>query len=123
MRILVVDDEPDVRDVIRRLLLPHAERIDVADSAEAAGALTLQDYDVMLVDIILPGLDGATFIRRLGERGVRARIVAMSGGGPGCSGLQALASAEALGADAILFKPFGVERLLDAVLEGTPTAV
>ncbi len=118
MRILVVDDQGDVREAIRHVLTPHAAQVDVADSAETAETLLPQGYDVILVDIIMPGLDGASFIRKLRENGVRARIVAMSGGGPSCSGLEALAKAEALGADALLFKPFGLERLLDAVLDG-----
>ena len=118
MRVLIVDDEADVREVMRRLLLPHVAQVDVAADAAAAEAMAAAGYDVLLVDVILPDMDGATLIRRLRARGVRARIVAMSGGGPACSGLEALARAEALGADALLFKPFGVERLLDAVLDG-----
>ena len=53
---------------------------------------------------------------------MRARIVAMSGGGFGRSGLEALASAEALGADAVLFKPFDSARLHEMVLGAPPAA-
>jgi len=120
MRVLIVDDQPDVRETIRRQLLPHTTSIDVADGAETAAALAeASDYDVMLIDVIMPGEDGVSLIRRLRGRGVTARIVAMSGGSPGRPGLEALASAAALGADAVLFKPFGTARLLEAVTGGT----
>lgn len=117
MRILVVDDQPDVREVIRRLLLPHAERVDTAEGAEAAEAMIPRGYDVLLIDIIMPGQCGGCLIRRLREQKVTARIVAMSGGGASLSALESLASAEAMGADAVLLKPFGLERLLEVLLE------
>ncbi|HYH36925.1 MAG TPA: response regulator [Azospirillum sp.] len=115
MRVLIVDDEAELRGMLRDWLLPHADAVDLAASAATAEAMAVAGYDALLIDVLLPDLDGATLIRRLRKAGVGARIVAMSGGGPGRSALEALASAEALGADAVLFKPFDAARLLDAV--------
>jgi len=122
MRVLIVEDEADVREVLRRLLLTQGAQVDVAADAAAAEAMAAGGYDALLIDVILPDLDGATLIRRLRARGVRGRIVAMSGGGLGRPGLEALASAEALGADAVLFKPFDSARLYEAVLGPPPAA-
>ncbi|WP_109118106.1 response regulator [Azospirillum sp. TSO22-1] len=122
MRVLIVDDDAGLRDILRDRLLPHADTVDLAADAASAEAMAGRGYDALLIDIILPDLDGATLIRRLREAGVRSRIVAMSGGGPGRSALEALASAEALGADVVLFKPFDTPRLLGAVFGAARSA-
>lgn len=120
MRVLIVDDDAGLRGIFREVLLPHVDAVDLAADATSAEAMARAGYDAMLIDIILPDRDGASLIRRLRAAGVRSRIVAMSGGGDGLCGLEALASAEALGADAVLFKPFDAARLLDAVLAAAP---
>jgi CheY-like chemotaxis protein len=67
-RILIVDDEPAIRDSYRRVLRSHYE-VDVADSSEAAMKL-IQDarYDVILCDVIMPGDDGVSLAKLLADK-------------------------------------------------------
>ncbi len=111
MRILVLDDDPLICCTIAGYLEDVVE-VDVASSTDQALALDPSSYSALLVDIILPGENGAQFIQRLRQDGCSARIIAMSGGSREISGLQALSVAKVRGAEAVLFKPFGRERLL-----------
>jgi CheY-like chemotaxis protein len=66
LRILVVDDDADFRDVITAMLLQaKAEVLTVASCAEALEALELWDPDVMLADIEMPGEDGYSLLRKV----------------------------------------------------------
>ncbi len=66
LRILVVDDQADFRDVVTEILLQaKAEVLTVASSAEALEALELWDPDVMLADIEMPGEDGYSLLRKV----------------------------------------------------------
>jgi len=67
-RILIVDDEPAIRDSYRRVLRSHYD-VDVADSSETAMKL-IQDarYDVILCDVIMPGNDGVSLARLLADK-------------------------------------------------------
>ena len=65
-RILVVDDEPDARDLVRQLLGECGATVDVAESATAALAhLAANHYDVVVSDIGMPHEDGHALIRRI----------------------------------------------------------
>jgi signal transduction histidine kinase/integral membrane sensor domain MASE1/ActR/RegA family two-component response regulator len=71
LRILVVDDEPDARDLLHRLLLEHGCAVATAASAEMAiEALAHAPYDVLLSDIGMPGTDGYALLRRIREGGL-----------------------------------------------------
>ncbi|HXS17215.1 MAG TPA: response regulator, partial [Polyangiaceae bacterium] len=64
-RILIVDDEPAIRDSYRRVLRNHYE-VDVAESSAAAMKLIATNrYDVILCDVIMPGEDGVSFAKLL----------------------------------------------------------
>ncbi len=65
-RVLVVDDEPDARDLVRRLLEEHGAAVVTAASAdEALDAIAARRPDVMISDIGMPGVDGYDLIRRV----------------------------------------------------------
>ena len=124
-RVLIVDDELDVRGVIARILERGGHQVEVADS----GAAGMQAYqangaDVIITDVIMPGLNGVELIKQLRDAGFAGRIIAISGGGnlasagyaPGAITTTAyLAAAEKVGANAILTKPFDRQQLLDLV--------
>ena len=89
LRILVVDDEPDARAMIQRLLREHGARVTSASSAnEAMENLRLGYFDILLSDIGMPGEDGYSLIRR-----VRA-LPAAEGGTIRAIALTAFARAE-----------------------------
>ena len=82
VKVLVVDDEPDARDVVRRLLTAAgAEVIAAASAAEALELLERHHPDVLVSDIGMPGEDGYELIRKvrmLGEGAGATRAVALT---------------------------------------------
>jgi CheY-like chemotaxis protein len=120
-RILIVDDEPFVREALKRVLEDGTAQVAVADNAQAAlDRVAAEPTDLVIVDIIMPGMDGVQFIRALRARRSDVRIIAISGGGnfavggyrPDAISTQAyLAAATQAGADAVLAKPFEIAEL------------
>jgi CheY-like chemotaxis protein len=80
--VLVVDDEPDARDVVRRLLTATgAEVVTAGSAAEALGMLEGRSFDVLVSDIGMPGVDGYELIRRvrmMGQGAAAIRAVALT---------------------------------------------
>jgi two-component system chemotaxis response regulator CheY len=114
--VLVIDDEPEVRDSIRQVLSRVGFHVVTAENG-AAGLQAFYDRppDVVIVDIIMPRHNGVEVIRKIRESYPGARIVAITGGGnfgplgykPGTLVTEAyLASATESGADAVMTKPF-----------------
>ncbi|MCC6217551.1 MAG: response regulator [Polyangiaceae bacterium] len=120
LRVLVIDDEPMLRSVTRRLLRRH----DVTAVPGAAEGLALleegRDFDVLLCDLMMPGMSGADFHHQVEARFPRAhdRLVVMSGGAVTREAEQFL---EALPPERVLFKPFTSEQLHAVLARFTPT--
>jgi len=124
-RILIVDDEPHIRFLIETILT--AEGYEVATAATGDEALHIfwkHRYDLVLTDLILPGIDGIETILLLRAQRPQVRIIAMSGGWNGGS-QTCLPLAGKLGACRTLAKPFDRAKLLHAIeLEiGKPEAM
>ena len=76
MRVLLVEDTPDLADGISRYLGASGHAVDVAPSlADAEAALDVAPYDVMLLDLALPDGSGLTLLRTLRARGERLPVV------------------------------------------------
>jgi len=81
IRLLIVDDHPVVRDGLRGMFAgdPAFEVIgEAADGDEAVTMAQARRPDVVLMDLHMPGVDGATAIRRLGELGNAARVLVLT---------------------------------------------
>jgi DNA-binding NarL/FixJ family response regulator len=81
IRLLIVDDHPVVRDGLHGMFAGHPEFEVVGEAADGHEALALAESllpDVILMDLRMPGLDGATTIRRLAERGLPARVLVLT---------------------------------------------
>ena len=112
-RILVVDDEPDVADLIEAVLKDEGYTVAIARDG-AQGLMLARDWgpDLILMDVRLPVVDGGTIIRRLKSEPETAAIpiVAMSAGRTIREH-----SGELDEADGALAKPFDIEALLAQV--------
>jgi len=107
-KILVVDDEPPIRRLLRTALTAQSWRVEEAvDGPDALDFLRRNTVDLMVLDLGLPGLDGLEVIRRLREAGNVTPIIVLSSRDDEKGKVAALD----LGADDYVTKPFGVEEL------------
>lgn len=123
--ILVVDDEPDVRDAVKRVLERAGYVVHTAENAEDTLAeLGRVAVDVVITDIIMPKINGVQLIESIVRLFPSVRIVAISGGGNfGVTAYQPaaitttayLVAAEKAGAHFALTKPFESADLIQAV--------
>lgn len=114
-RILVIDDEALVRDSLAGLLRRAGYRVSVAsDGAAGLRACGCEQFDLVITDIVMPGMDGIETLLALRRSPRPLKILAMSGGGRRGAALY-LTAAGALGADAGLVKPFTEAELRRAV--------
>jgi len=115
-RALVVDDEQSIRLVLRDLLtLDGWEVVTAEDGSEVEDRLTDERFDLIVLDLQMPGMNGFEVLRMLRQTSPEAhstwktsrdvRVVALTGGG----NPEALAFAKRVGADVTLTKPFDVE--------------
>ncbi len=108
-KILIVDDEPNVRSSLTSVLTDEGHEVAAVESGEAAvEALQGDDYDVVLLDIWLPGVDGLEVLDRLHREGCAAEVVMISGHG----NIDAAVKATKLGAFDFLEKPLSLDRVL-----------
>lgn len=107
-KILVVDDEPPIRRLLKTALTAQSWRVEeAADGLEALDFLRRSKVDLIVLDLGLPGLEGLDVIRRLREVGNVTPIIVLSSRGDEKGKVAALD----LGADDYVTKPFGVEEL------------
>ena len=126
-RILIIDDEPPVRDVLRRILERHGHTVMDAPDGQAGLALWRHTPgDLVLTDLFMPDTDGIEVIVQLTRVCPQAKIIAMTGGANTVDFRSTVASAALLlGARHLLVKPFTIETLLaviSAVLNSTAGA-
>ncbi len=108
-RVLCVDDEPVILQILRRLLeVQGFEAITCNDPLAAASTFAGAAFDVVITDIHMPGLDGLTLMRSLREMQPEIPVVVVTGHGTVDTAIQALRE----GASGMLVKPFTGEELL-----------
>jgi two-component system, OmpR family, KDP operon response regulator KdpE len=110
-RILVVDDEPQIRRALRTALTGHGYDVEIAEDGEAALALlAARPADAVVLDLVMPGVDGFEVLRET-RTWSDVPIIVLSARGQEADKVRALD----LGADDYLTKPFGMEELLARV--------
>ncbi len=108
-KILVVDDDIRLRDLLRRFLTEQGFHVTAADSAPAMNKLWLRErYDLLVLDLMLPGEDGLSICRRLREAGDKTPIIMLTAKGEDVDRIIGLES----GADDYLPKPFNPRELV-----------
>ena len=115
-RILVVDDDPPILRMIQLTLQSEGFRVSTAPEGQTGlAALEDQQFDLLVLDLQMPVLDGRAMYRELRARGHDVPTLVLSAFG-------AEAAREELGAEAALRKPFDIEeliRVINAVLAAT----
>ena len=114
--ILVVDDEPEVRKVVRSVL--EADGYQVAEAADGPAALTLLNSiggprgpHLVVLDVMMPGIDGIEVCRQIPHD--RMKVVMLTAR----DDAETRQRAEDAGADAYLTKPFSAVTMLDTIRE------
>jgi two-component system response regulator TctD len=107
MRILVVEDDPDLGDAIQRRLRRDGYAVDLLrDGRTADDILHYQSYEIVILDIGLPSMDGFTLLRRLRQRGNRTPVLMLTAR----SDIEDRVTALDVGADDYLAKPFDLRE-------------
>jgi two-component system phosphate regulon response regulator OmpR len=108
-RILVVDDDERLRDLLRRYLTEQGFNVFVAAEANAMNKLmTRERFDLLVLDLMLPGEDGLSICRRLRGAGDTTPIIMLTAKGEDVDRIVGLE----MGADDYLSKPFNPRELL-----------
>lgn len=111
-RILVVDDDRKLRDMLRRALEGAGFEVETAeDGGRALAAVSAHAPDLMVLDVLMPGVDGLGVARRLRERGDTTPILMLTARDSISDRVKGLDA----GADDYLIKPFSLEELLARV--------
>jgi two-component system, OmpR family, KDP operon response regulator KdpE len=108
LKVLVIDDEPPIRKLLRMGLGTQGYEILDAPNGKAGLALLDRNPDLIILDLGLPDIDGLELLRLIRSRNERVPIVVLSSRGDETGKVEALD----LGADDYVTKPFGMEELL-----------
>ncbi|NOY61699.1 MAG: sigma-54-dependent Fis family transcriptional regulator [Gammaproteobacteria bacterium] len=111
--ILVVDDETDIRELVKEILVDEGYEVSVADSGEeACQQLRLRRPNLILLDIWMPGIDGISLLKQwVEDGGLSAPVIIMSGHGS----VETAVEATRLGAYDFIEKPLSLSKLLVTV--------
>ncbi len=110
--VLVVDDEPGMRNFLMRILGPRCKRLDVAaDTREASRQLDAHHYDVVILDNVMPGMSGVEWLAEQRAIGFFADAILMTAYADLDAAIQALRA----GAVDFVLKPFRSNQILNAV--------
>jgi two-component system copper resistance phosphate regulon response regulator CusR len=109
MRILYVEDDPTAQEFVGRGLAHHGYAVDsCANGAAGLEQALATCYDLILLDVMLPGLDGFALLRRLREAGSRTAVLVLTARSDASDRIRGLD----LGADDYLVKPFAFGELV-----------
>jgi excisionase family DNA binding protein len=110
-RVLVVDDEASIRDLLTKTLSLSDYEVDTApDGRSALERLRLYPYDLLIVDLKMPGIDGLTVIREAKRLNAAIPVIVITGFSTESAAIEALN----LGVTSYLTKPFRVPQVLTA---------
>jgi len=119
--ILVVDDEPDIRNLVQEILVDEGYKVSVAENTEVAREhANSQHPDLVLLDIWMPGEDGISLLKDWQSKGgIHCPVVMMSGHGT----VETAVEATRLGAYDFIEKPLTMAKLLVSVKRALESGV
>ena len=119
-RILIIDDDPEIRSILQRILAQAGfEVLTVASGEEGTRVFRQSPADLVIVDMVMPDKDGLETLMEIRRGFPSARVVAMSGA-PRADVMDPLSVALKLGAVASLSKPFNPKDLVHFVRATLP---
>lgn len=109
MRILLTEDDRSISSVVKKRLMAEGHAVDVCESGpEAYEYMGMTDYDIILMDIMLPGEDGLSVVRRARAKGLRTPILFLTARDSIADRVTGLDA----GGDDYLVKPFALDELM-----------
>ena len=109
MRILIVEDEPDLLDALKKQLQSSGYSVDACgDGLDAEHYLQMASYDAVVLDIMLPGIDGLELLKRMRAKGDSTHVLLLTA----LDSLENKVRGLDAGADDYLVKPFAFDELL-----------
>ncbi len=117
--VLLIEDNPQMRRMVARALtMAKHHVIEATNGREGLEQFRAHRPEIVITDIVMPEIEGIELIRDIRREAPTVRIIAMSGGGI-TGNMQFLDFARALGADAVLAKPFRASDVV-ALVAGSP---
>jgi len=111
-RILLVDDDEDLLEIVSERLINRGMHVDTAGSAEEAlNRIGKKDYHAIVLDFLMPGLDGFENIKAIKKQYPKIRIILMTGQMMADEGQEAMR----MGADVVLEKPADLDVLIQSI--------
>jgi DNA-binding NtrC family response regulator len=111
-KLLVIDDEPDfLETIVKRLLKRQVDVIGVDSGKEALRVLQEQSFDVVILDVRMPGMDGIETLKEIKKRSPLTEVIMLTGHGSIKSGIKGME----LGAFDYVIKPADFEELFEKV--------
>ncbi len=119
-KVLVIDDEPQIRSLIKTFLTRSGYEVDEAgDGIEGVERMKANPAEVVITDILMPKQEGLETIRQIRKDFPDVKVIAMSGGSQ-LTVMDFLPIAEKFGAARIFHKPLDFTAMVDAVKELAP---
>lgn len=107
-KILVVDDEPSIREFLEIMLLREGYKVKLAESGtEAIKLLAKESYDITITDIAMPNMSGIELLTKIKQQGYDTSVIMITAHGSSASAVEAMK----LGATDYLTKPFEIEEM------------
>ncbi|NNG04128.1 MAG: response regulator [Inquilinus sp.] len=114
-RILVIDDEPAIRGLLRQVLERAGHSVaEASNGREGIDQLEADDFEMVITDIVMPEREGIETIMRIKQGRPKTKIIVISGGGHRLA-MDFLPVAKELGADLTFPKPFKPAEIIEAV--------
>ena len=109
MRILVIEDEKNLNDIIVKRLILEKYGVDTCfNGNDALEYIFSTEYDVIVSDIMLPGIDGFEILKRIREKGIKTPVLLLTA----LDGIEDRVKGLDYGADEYLVKPFAFDELM-----------
>ncbi len=113
-RILIIDDNEEIRLLLRRVLEADHEVMEAVNGSDGLKRLDDQKIDLVITDIFMPDKDGLELLREIRKSHPGMKVIAISGGGA-FGNMDVMRIARSFGAFRVMAKPFSLSEMLQTV--------